>query len=70
MTHIKAFGEFEIIVDKNIKEKYKYPSGYKDGNKLGKRKRNLIIENIIIINKKILCSKKTFEIIKKNIHKQ
>ncbi len=41
----------EIIVDKNIPHGLKYPTGHKDGNKLGRRKREMKVNTIFIVNK-------------------
>jgi len=45
-----------LIADSNIKFEPKYPTGYKDGNRLGKRKRKLrIVKSYMVDQRTLLC---------------
>jgi len=45
----------------------KYPTGYKDGNKLGRRKRTLKKASMIISGEVIYCSPNTYETLKNTL---
>lgn len=47
----------KFIIDDNLPpSELKYPTGYKDGNKLGKRKREMVVHTMYAFQKDILNS--------------
>jgi len=57
--------QMNIYQDNNIACCYlKYPSGKKDGNKLGKRKKSILISTIIIYGNSIFCNPKDYQRLK------
>ena len=59
------YGGYKVIADKNIVASKKYPSGYKDGNRLGKRKRRKMFYPNYVTEGTIICSEEQYTLMLK-----
>ena len=53
-TALGQLSGLTVIEDSNILPVLKYPTGYKDGNKLGRRKRNLKEYNMYVVGNNLM----------------
>ena len=70
MQELTALGQLSgltVIEDNNMLPVLKYPSGYKDGNKLGRRKRNLTVYQMYVIQNKLRIHPSQKELLNKYI---
>ena len=56
LNPIGEIAGFKVFEDPYIQPVLKYPTGYKDGNKLGKRKKELLVQYAYVINNAIFVN--------------
>ena len=58
---------YKVVADPFMVDPLKYPTGYKDGNRLGKRKRHLLDTKTVVWAKDatVFVSYRTYELLKK-----
>ena len=64
LNPIGEIAGFKVFEDPNILPTLKYPTGYKDGNKLGKRKREMMMDMMYVMDSNIFAHPKHIAMMK------